>query len=227
MESQVRGGTRWKRFALVMVPSVAATAAIGVGLAQGALAASFSVSGVDFKVTATQLVGHNLLQYGSVATGKSEDGKTDQAHPVVVSGFSDATITNMCQSVVQHVPLIGDITMTLNAGQDGREVSAKDLYLDVSQLDTDATFDNIDIGVAAGEGKRDAKGNLVTKIQPGADGKTPGGNPYGFAQRADTATLKQVSQRAWATTAGRFELPGLSLRLSTGKHECELAKAGN
>ncbi len=43
MESQVRGGTRWKRFAVVMVPSVAATAAIGVALAQGALAASFSV----------------------------------------------------------------------------------------------------------------------------------------------------------------------------------------
>ena len=51
MESQVRGGTRWKRFAVVMVPSVAATAAIGVALAQGALAASFSVSGQSFKVT--------------------------------------------------------------------------------------------------------------------------------------------------------------------------------
>ena len=52
MESLVRGGTRWRRFAVVMVPSVAATAAIGVGLAQGALAASFSVSGQQFKVTA-------------------------------------------------------------------------------------------------------------------------------------------------------------------------------
>ncbi|MGW2818663.1 DUF6230 family protein [Streptomyces sp. NPDC001415] len=224
MESQVRGGTRWKRFALVMVPSVAATAAIGVGLAQGALAASFSVSGVDFKVTAQQLVGHNLLQYGSVASGKSEDGKEDQAHPVVVSGFSDATITKMCQSVVQHVPVIGDITMTLTAGQDGRQVEATNLYLDVSQLDTDAKFDNIDIGVAAGEGKTGNKEHPgQTSIQPGKDGK-PGGNPYGFAQRAETATLSQVQQRAWATTAGQFKLPGLSLRLSTGKHECELPK---
>ncbi|GAA4114795.1 MULTISPECIES: DUF6230 family protein [Streptomyces] len=227
MESQVRGGTRWKRFALVMVPSVAATAAIGVGLAQGALAASFSVSGVDFKVTAEQLVGHNLLQYGSVASGKSEDGKQDLNNPVVVSGFTDAKITNMCQSVVQHVPLLGDITMTLNAGQDGRQVSAKDLYLDVSQLDTDATFDNIDIGVAAGAGKNgNDKYPGRTQIQPGKDGNL-GGNPYGFAQRADTATLNKVSQRAWATTAGRFELPGLSLRLSKGSHECELPKATN
>ncbi len=48
MNSVTRGGTRWKRFAVVMVPSVAATAAIGVALSQGALAASFSVSGQSF-----------------------------------------------------------------------------------------------------------------------------------------------------------------------------------
>ncbi|MFE9119482.1 DUF6230 family protein [Streptomyces sp. NPDC007172] len=221
MESQVRGGTRWKRFALVMVPSVAATAAIGVGLAQGALAASFSVSGVDFKVTATQLVGHNLLQYGSVATGKTLEGKDAEPHPVVVSGFSDATITNMCQSVVQHVPIIGNVTMTLRAGQKS-DIEATNLYLDVSQLQTDAEFENIDIGVAAGEGKTGSKYSGQTKIQPGADGKTPGGMPGGFAQRADKATLNYVSQRAWATTAGTFKLPGLSLSLSKDGAECQV-----
>ena len=68
MESQVRGGTRWKRFAVVMVPSVAATAAIGVALAQGALAASFSVSGQSFKVTADQLDGRASSQYGAIDT---------------------------------------------------------------------------------------------------------------------------------------------------------------
>ncbi|MFI1099297.1 DUF6230 family protein [Streptomyces melanogenes] len=216
MESQVRGGTRWKRFALVMVPSVAATAAIGIGLAQGALAASFSVSGVDFKVTAKQLDGHNLLQYGSVATGKDLEGNK-AAHPVVVSGFSDAKITKMCQSVVQPLPFgLGDVTMTLKAGQDeSKPVEAKNIYLDVSQLDTDATFENLDIGVAAGEGKG------TTRIQNGADGKTPAGNPNGFAQRADRAVLDNVEQRAWATTAGSFKLSGLSLRLSMGKNECK------
>src|SRR3954470_13210656 len=98
MESQVRGGTRWKRFAVVMVPSVAATAAIGVALAQGALAASFSVSGQQFKVTASKLEGQNFVQYGAVDTGF--DMKGDKAaHAVAVSGFSSADITNMCQSV--------------------------------------------------------------------------------------------------------------------------------
>ncbi|MFE0684234.1 DUF6230 family protein [Streptomyces sp. NPDC058961] len=222
MESQVRGGTRWKRFALVMVPSVAATAAIGVGLAQGALAASFSVSGVDFKVTADQLDGHNLLQYGSIADGKDLKGN-DAHHAVVVSGFTKATITNMCQSVVQPLPFgLGNVTMTLKAGQNA-PIEATNIYLDVSQLNTDAQFTNIDIGVAAGEGKNgNEKYPGRTEIQPGANGKITPGAQNGFAQRADEAVLSNVEQRAWATTAGSFKLPGLSLRLAMDDKECQL-----
>lgn len=209
MSSQVRGGTRWKRFAVVMVPSVIATAAVGVGLAQGALAASFSVSGQEFKVSADELVGQNFVQYGSVATGKDLKGK-DQAAPVAVSGFSEATITNMCQSVVTpDLPFgLGSVTLQLNAGAGKEKVYAKDLYLDVSQLDADAEFTNIDIGVAAGSLKNPG-------IQPGTQA-----NPYGFSQRAEVAKLSKVRQQAWATTAGTFKLPGLSLKLHKGVKEC-------
>jgi hypothetical protein len=69
-----------------MVPSVAATAAIGVALAQGALAASFSVSGQSFKVTADKLVGTGFEQYGAVDQGYTLDGQKT-AHPVAVSAF--------------------------------------------------------------------------------------------------------------------------------------------
>jgi hypothetical protein len=209
MSSQVRGGTRWKRFAVVMVPSVIATAAVGVGLAQGALAASFSVSGQEFKVSADELVGQDFVQYGSVATGKDLKGK-DMAAPVAVSGFSEATITNMCQSVVTpDLPFgLGSITLQLNAGTGKDKVYAKDLYLDVSQLDADAEFTNIDIGVAAGSLKNPG-------IQPGTQA-----NPYGFSQRAEVAKLSNVRQQAWATTAGTFKLPDLSLKLHKGVKEC-------
>ncbi|MFE9853933.1 DUF6230 family protein [Streptomyces sp. NPDC005780] len=209
MSSQVRGGTRWKRFAVVMVPSVIATAAVGVGLAQGALAASFSVSGQEFKVSADELVGQDFVQYGSVATGKDLKGK-DMAAPVAVSGFSEATITNMCQSVVTpDLPFgLGSITLQLNAGTGKDKVYAKDLYLDVSQLDADAEFTNIDIGVAAGSLKGPG-------IQPGTQA-----NPYGFSQRAEVAKLTDVKQQAWATTAGTFKLPDLSLKLHKGVKEC-------
>ncbi|MER7724220.1 DUF6230 family protein [Streptomyces sp. NPDC096323] len=209
MSSQVRGGTRWKRFAVVMVPSVIATAAVGVGLAQGALAASFSVSGQEFKVSADELVGQDFVQYGSVATGKDLKGK-DMAAPVAVSGFSEATITNMCQSVVTpDLPFgLGSITLQLNAGTGKDKVYAKDLYLDVSQLNADAEFTNIDIGVAAGSLKNPG-------IQPGTQA-----NPYGFSQRAEVAKLSNVRQQAWATTAGTFKLPDLSLKLHKGVKEC-------
>ncbi|NEC07008.1 DUF6230 family protein [Streptomyces sp. SID7909] len=218
MSSQVRGGTRWKRFAVVMVPSVIATAAVGVGLAQGALAASFSVSGQEFKVSADSLVGHDFVQYGSVATGKNLKGE-DQAAPVAVSGFHDATITNMCQSVVTpNLPFgLGSVTLQLHAGDPKKKdkpVYAEGLYLDVSKLEGDAEFKNIDIGVAAGALPTKKGG---TGIQPGTEDKV---NPYGFSQRAEEAKLTDVRQQAWATTAGTFKLPGLSLSLSKGVKEC-------
>ncbi|MDJ0379415.1 DUF6230 family protein [Streptomyces sp. G-G2] len=210
MISQVRGGTRWKRFALVMVPSIAATAAVGVGLAQGALAASFSVSGQDFKVSADELVGDNLIQYGSVAKGKTlGDDKKDAYHPVTISGFSHAEITNMCQSLVTPVPGLGNITLQLRTGNKGRPAVAENIYLDVAELDADAKFEQLDIGVAAGDASH------TTKAQPGtlADGAL-------FSQRAKKATLTNVRQKAWATTAGTFTLPDLKLRLLSGDQPC-------
>ncbi|MFF2524875.1 DUF6230 family protein [Streptomyces liangshanensis] len=210
MESpaQVRGGTRWRRFAVVMVPSVAATAAIGVALAQGALAASFSVSGQSFKVKAAELVGQNMVQYGGVAPGPEKN------YPVVVSGFKSATITDMCQSVVTpNVPVLGTVTLRLQAGFGDKKVVADNLYLDVASLNVDnAVFDHMEIGLPAKDlqspGRRaDEKG-----VSPAA--------PYGFGQQAKTATLTGVRQTAWATTAGSFTLPNLSLRLSLGNDEC-------
>jgi hypothetical protein len=207
MESQVRGGTRWKRFAVVMVPSVAATAVIGVALAQGALAASFSVSGQEFKVRAGKLVGYDMNQYGAIDSGKGLDGK-DQAHPVSVSAFDHATITDMCQSVVTPVPFLNkSVTLKLTAGDKGTDVVADQIYIDVAQLDsTEAVFEGINIGVPAGT----------------TSGKTPKpkagekANPFGFAQQADKATLTDVKQTAWATTAGTFKLSGLHMGLSWG-----------
>ncbi|MFJ1651812.1 DUF6230 family protein [Streptomyces sp. NPDC088337] len=210
MESQVRGGTRWKRFAVVMVPSVAATAAIGVALAQGALAASFSVSGQSFKVSADKLEGEGFSQYGAIDKGYTLEGK-ETVHPVAVSAFRDAKITNLCQSVVTpNVPVFGSVSLILKAGGGKTPVKAHNIYIDVADLQADATFNNIDIGVAAQDA---GKG-------PGMKGGNELSNPFGFAQQAETATLIDVKQTAWATTAGTFELSGLKMSLSTKAKEC-------
>ncbi|NJQ00768.1 DUF6230 family protein [Streptomyces zingiberis] len=210
MESQVRGGTRWKRFAVVMVPSVAATAAVGVALAQGALAASFSVSGQSFKVSADKLEGEGFVQYGAIATGKTLDGK-DAAHPVAVSAFKHAELTNMCQSVVTpDIPMVGSVSLQLKAGGNGTAVAADNLYVDIADLKANATFTDINIGVAAGSS---TKG-------PGMKGGKEQANPYGFAQEASKAVLTDVKQTAWATSAGTFKLSGLSMKLHKGVKEC-------
>ncbi|MFF1699936.1 DUF6230 family protein [Streptomyces sp. NPDC058257] len=204
MESVARGGTRWKRFAVVMVPSVAATAAIGVALSQGALAASFSVSGQQFKVTAKQLDGTGFVQYGALDSGKSGN------HPVAVVGLDEAEITNLCQSVVVPVPVFGDVSMTLKAGGNGGpKVEAKKLYIDADDLKADATFTNVDIGVSV---DRTTKGPGPSKGDKYA--------PDSFAQQADSVKFTDVKQRAWATTAGTFKLSGLGMSVKKGKHEC-------
>ncbi|AJE82245.1 MULTISPECIES: DUF6230 family protein [Streptomyces] len=204
MESLARGGTRWKRFAVVMVPSVAATAAIGVALSQGALAASFSVSGQQFKVTADQLDGKGFVQYGALDSGKSGQ------HPVAVVGMDSAEITNLCQSVVVPVPVFGDVSMTLSAGKPGGpKVEAKKLYIDADDLQANATFTNIDIGTSIDsttKGPGPSKGDKYA--------------PDSFSQQAESVRFTDVKQRAWATTAGTFKLSGLGMKVQKGKHEC-------
>ncbi|MGW3117504.1 DUF6230 family protein [Streptomyces sp. NPDC001107] len=219
MESQVRGGTRWKRFAVVMVPSVAATAAIGVALAQGALAASFSVSGQQFKVRAATLEGTGFEQYGALDSGYALDGQK-ATRPVAVSAFDHATITHLCQSVVTpNIPVLGSVSLLLHAGDGPKPedaVEADKLYIDLDKLDAkDATFTNIDIGVAAGTTGKDKGGK-----GPGMKGGGEAANPFGFAQQAEKASLTDVKQTAWATTAGTFKLSGLSMEVKAGTHEC-------
>jgi len=187
-----------------MVPSVAATAAIGVALSQGALAASFSVSGQQFKVTADRLDGNGFVQYGAVDS--TQKGKK----AVGVVGFNSAKIRNLCQSVVVPVPAFGDVTMKLGAGAAGSpKVEAKKLYIDADDMNADATFNNVDIGTNV---DKSTKGPGPSKGDHYASGS--------FAQQADSTTFQHVKQRAWATTAGTFKLSGLQMHIKKGKSEC-------
>ncbi|MFJ6618560.1 DUF6230 family protein [Kitasatospora sp. NPDC091335] len=214
--SKAYGKTRWKRFALVMVPSVAATAMVGVSIANSALAASFSISGQQFKVSTDTLHGTNFAQFGSIdieANGKP--------HPVAVSAFDHATITNLCQSVVTDLTAfgMGKITLQLHAGTDkDKPVEATNLLIDLEQLNADATFTDINIGQDAST----LSGTATQGWTPHA-GVTKGGGgaglptgATGFAQSAKVADLSGVQQTARATSAGTFVLNGLNLSLKSG-----------
>jgi hypothetical protein len=147
---------------------------------------------------------------------KDLKGDEKVARPVAISTFKNASITKMCQSVVTDVPFVGKVTLRLTAGDKGTDVKAENLYLDVSELDANAKFENIDIGVAAKDTDNPGMGK-------GPEVKDKSILPNGFGQQADVATLTNVEQKAWATTAGTFELSGLSMRLHKGdgpKVEC-------
>ena len=191
------GGTRWRRFAAVMVPTAVVVGALGVGVAQGAVPVQFSVSGSQFKITASHLHGTDFTQYGSVVQQKN-----GTPHPVAESTIASADITNLCQSVGQPVPLPGSpvVWLKLTAGDAGTAAHADDLLIDMSQLHGDATFSHINIGMDASD--------LSAKGAPG-----------GFGQAADTVDIDHLTQVAWATTAGTFTLPDLSLSLQVNGND--------
>ncbi|MFI2610616.1 DUF6230 family protein [Kitasatospora sp. NPDC018619] len=214
--SQTYGKTRWKRFALVMVPSVAATAMVGVSIANSALAASFSISGQSFKVSTTHLHGSNFAQFGTVDVEAN-----GTLHPVAVSAFDHADIENLCQSVVTDLSGfgLGKITLQLNAGTEaGKPVQADNLLIDLEQLKADATFTDINIGQDAstltGSATQGWAPHPAVQKATGNKGLPTGGT--GFAQAAKEADLTGVQQTARATSAGTFKLNGLSLSLKNG-----------
>ncbi|MET8330590.1 DUF6230 family protein [Streptomyces sp. NPDC005181] len=202
------GRTRWKRFALVLLPSTVAAAALGIGMAQGALAASFFISGDRFQVAADTLVARGLSIYGTV------DVTREGRHvPVVVTGARQATITNLCQSVEAAIPVLGVYTLRLTGGDRGDRVEARDLFIDQTSLVADrAIFHDIDIGVAAGS---------LTKgpINPG-DRASGFFDPNASAQEAASVTLTDVRSNAVAVSAATLNIPDLALRLKQGSHRC-------
>jgi hypothetical protein len=180
------GRVRWRRLAVILVPSAALTAVL-VGLtANGAIAASISVSGAEFLVTSSQLQGQGFEQYGGqVASSKGTE-------PVVVSAIHSATLSHLCQEVS-----VSGVTLTLHAGDGSTPVSASNLIVDASgQTGSEAVFHNITIGQDSGSLNED----------PGA-----GGPAGGFGQEADSVTIDNLVQHTWLTTAGTFTLPGLTL----------------
>jgi hypothetical protein len=194
-----QGRVRWKRFALVFVPALAIAAVLVGGTAEGAIGASFVVSGDTFKVSADKLQGQGFVQYGSLV-----ENKKGQKIPVAVSGIRHATLTNMCQTVLVDSP-VGAVTIKLTAGTGKNPVVAENMIVDASQLQGDAVFTRIQVG-------RDA-GTL--------DAVSGGAGPSGmFGQQASAVSITDFRQVSWAVNAATFKLPGLKLSVEPGKHEC-------
>jgi len=191
------GRVRLRRFAALALPATLAGGALVVLTAQGVLAAQFSISGMPFTVTATDMHGTGFEQYGALdytAPGSPNLAQDNGQMLVFVSAIKQAKLTDLCQSVS-----IGFTNLIIRAGAGSTPVSATDLIVDSDQLTGDASFTNMAV---------DQDASTLTEV-PGVSG------PLGtFGQQADTIDIKNLRQENWATTASTFTLPGLSMSFS-------------
>ncbi|MFY9614365.1 MAG: DUF6230 family protein [Candidatus Dormiibacterota bacterium] len=215
------GGTRWRRFGLVFVPGLGVLVAMLYLLATGALAVSFSMSGIPFILNATKLEGTNFVQYGTIdplsqnlptsggliptpVTGtatKSVGGATYAAD--TVTKMDTATITGLDQTVCVPLPFGGYVkvrTGASTADATGLLASAPDLTA------SSATFDS---GLAS-----PVPGVPYMLIGTDAGSALGIGANGAFAQAAPHAVINNVHQVALGTTAGSFTLHDLNLQAS-------------
>jgi hypothetical protein len=197
-EDLVPGRTRWRRFAVMMAATVSAAGAIVLGMANGAIAASFSVSGQSFKISADHLHGDGFSQFSGVDTTTS-----GTPIPVATSVINKATLTNLCQSVNVPNPFGLKIVLRIEAGKGTTPVSATGLVIGMTRLDGDATFTNIQIGRDGGELSGNAKLNGT------------------FGQSAEMVDIDHLQQTATSTSAGTFALTGLTMQVQTGANAAE------
>ena len=193
----VQGRVRLRRFAALAVPAVVAGGAMVVLTAQGVLAAQFAISGMPFTITAKQLTGEGMEQYGGIDNTAPNSPNLTQENgqqPVFVSAIRSAQLTDLCQSVN-----LGFVNLVIRAGRGSTPVSASDLVVDSDLLTGNATFTNLSV---------DQDASTLSEV-PGVSG------PLGtFGQQADKVVIQNLRQDNWATTASTFTLPGMSIGFS-------------
>ena len=191
----VQGRVRWRRFAAIFIPALLAITVVLFLAAQGAIGVSFAISGTPFTVKASALSGTGFEQWGAV-----DQDLSSNPHPVFVSSFSSANLTNLCQGVSTGLPSPLPAFLLIKAGGGGSPATASNLVVDAQSLTADsATFNNISIGQDP---------NSFTNPKPS-------GLPNGtFGQQASSVDITNVNQQALATTAGTFTLPGLTIGFS-------------
>jgi Family of unknown function (DUF6230) len=190
-------GSHAGRILLAAVPVAIATTLVVGGVAQGAVPVSMSISGSQFKISATSLDGTSFSQYAGTATDTA--GKD---HAVAIANIGQAKLANLCQSVVSDTPL-GKVSAIITAGGGDKPAEATDLQIGMTDLKGDTSFDNVRIGVDASTVQTKAKGGVGD-----------------FAQDSDALHIQNLQQVSWSTTAAVFTLNGMHLAVDTTGKEC-------
>jgi hypothetical protein len=190
-------GTRWGRGAAAFAPATIASAAVGVAMAQGALAAGFNVANQRFDLHIDELDGTGL---GAVlATAQTQSG--DQPG-VLHAGLASAKLSGLC--ILVHQSLLG-VNYTISIGSAGAQQSTgTNLLFDITDLTSNpAQLSGAVLGVSA---------DTVT-----SGNQSLGGSPGAFGLTKGTVTLHNVTASAYQTqVVGGLTLPNLGIDVHLG-----------
>lgn len=187
------GGTRWLRFGLTLGASAAVSGVLVVGMAQGAIAASFAASGTAFKVNAESLDGKGLIMYGSEV--KSSAGAKQAATMGIKSGKIDSFCTGL---TVTELPLLGKVTI----GLESPEIEGENLVLDV--------------------GKVDAGTLSLSEARMGLDASNVGGVKGSSGLDAAKVRAEDLTGDTWSLSAGTMTAHEMTLSADVGDEDsCE------
>lgn len=196
IEERGPGRIRWLRFVLVLGVGLIGAGVLMFGMATGSLAASVTLSGGSFQVSADRLEGEGFVQFGQV------DQTSDGARTVGVNGFRRATLDNFCQSFhVEDLPAVGSMSVKLAAeGKGGLE--ARNMVADLSELSGDLTFVEPDIGLDA------STLDVPEGVRPGAEGT--------FGMTSKGIVLTDLKQKTWRVTAATLKFDEVSFTAEPG-----------
>ncbi|MEX0173117.1 DUF6230 family protein [Streptomyces sp. LMG1-1-1.1] len=215
-----RRGTRWGRGALAFVPSVIAVGALGTALAQGALAANFSVTGQPFTLTSNGVAGTGFGAVVNTPAVGRPDGTSTTNTAMARVGFASAGLAGLCGIVHQTIAgvpysllLTGGQTVTATPpGTFTTDIDASNLYIQATELQAygPTTLQNAVIGQSADQ---------VTVAGKPLTGALPGGFGLGSAGGEGGSSIKLHGLNATAydaEMAGALVLPDLRIRVVAG-----------
>ena len=189
------GRTRWKVFALALLPCAVVVAVMAAAVLNGVLAASLAISRMPVQLKVSKLVGQELTLYPSSV---KPVGDSDQ--PSARAGISKATISGLCLGLGADVPGIGKVAVKATTPSD---VTGENLLLDAQSLDGDLTAKDATVGQDASRFSIGA---------PGARG--PVGTPG--LQAGSVVLDNQVGVKVFSLMAGSLRLSNISVKAMSG-----------
>lgn len=206
-EDGTRRGTRKRAGGL------AALGLVGVGgmfmaVSQNVLAVNFTTSNSAYKVYTDKVSGLNAAGYLNV---QDLYGPTDDA--VAQLGFKTATLNGLCAIAQQNLPVIGDVSLLVQAGEPvdgtitnpaGQAINAQQLYL---------ASDNL-----TGNGDQIAKLTLGQSADTLMMDTIPfAGTPGAFGLQAQTLNVSNLDADSYGIDLqGQINLPSLKIRVLPG-----------